>query len=95
VGYNGTPNSCINCFEGVPSISSSYQGGCERCNLNTEEGKNLDLCFCTSTSPLLTPGIHAEENCILEAGIKDCKDATLFCTIYPCLQCSKIIMRSV
>jgi dCMP deaminase len=43
-GYNGTPSGMLNC----------YEGGCERCNQNVEQGLDLDKCFC----------LHAEENAV-------------------------------
>jgi dCMP deaminase len=43
-GYNGTPDKIQNCFE----------GGCIRCNGDSQQGEDLDRCFC----------IHAEENCV-------------------------------
>ena len=43
-GYNGTPSGLANC----------YEGGCERCNLNIEQGIDLDKCFC----------LHSEENAV-------------------------------
>ena len=45
-GYNGTPSGMINC----------YEGGCERCNQNVEQGLELDKCFC----------LHAEENAVIK-----------------------------
>ena len=37
-------------------------------------------------------GFHAEENCILEAGIKRARGGTLYVTAYPCIWCAKIIL---
>jgi dCMP deaminase len=44
-GYNGTPAGIKNC----------YEGGCERCNMNVEQGLDLDKCFC----------LHSEENAVI------------------------------
>jgi dCMP deaminase len=71
-GYNGTPSGIPNCFE----------GGCERCNINTEQGLELDKCFC----------IHSEENAVIEVGRQNLKDCTLFATTHPCIFCAKIII---
>ena len=35
-GYNGTPGSLKNC----------YEGGCKRCNSNAKQGVDLHLCVC-------------------------------------------------
>ena len=37
--------------------------------------------------------LHAEESAILEVGKKLCKGATLYCTLFPCLWCSKMIIQ--
>jgi dCMP deaminase len=74
-GYNGTPIGKVNCFE----------GGCERCNKNTSQGKDLEKCFC----------FHAEENAVLEVGTKNCMGAVLYSTLFPCYQCSKIVLSAV
>jgi len=71
-GYNGTPEGFNNC----------YEGGCHRCNTNTESGKDLDKCLC----------IHAEINCILEIGQKKCKGAIIYTTTYPCNWCARTIV---
>ena len=38
--------------------------------------------------------IHAEVNCILNSVVSSLKDATLFCTLYPCNECAKQIIQS-
>lgn len=74
-GYNGTPNGKTNCFD----------GGCERCNKNTSQGKELEKCFC----------FHAEENAILEVGNNQAKGLAIYTTLFPCYQCSKILIAAV
>ncbi|MFM8658317.1 MAG: deoxycytidylate deaminase [Candidatus Nitrosotenuis sp.] len=77
-GYNGTPPGVKNCFE----------GGCKRCQLRMEgkieSGAALDRCLCN----------HAEANAIMHCAIMGIeagtKDATLYTTFVPCLECSKM-----
>ncbi|WP_100182018.1 deoxycytidylate deaminase [Candidatus Nitrosotenuis aquarius] len=77
-GYNGTPPGVKNCFE----------GGCKRCQLRMEgkieSGASLDRCLCN----------HAEANAIMHCAIMGIeagtKDATLYTTFVPCLECSKM-----
>ncbi|NDB33473.1 MAG: deoxycytidylate deaminase [Nitrososphaeria archaeon] len=77
-GYNGTPPGVKNCFE----------GGCKRCQLRMEgkieSGAALDRCLCS----------HAEANAIMHCAIMGIeagtKDATLYTTFVPCLECSKM-----
>ena len=77
-GYNGTPPGIKNCFE----------GGCNRCKLRMEgkikSGEALERCLCN----------HAEANAIMhcailgiEAGVKE---AVLYTTFVPCLECTKM-----
>jgi len=77
-GYNGTPPGVKNCFE----------GGCKRCQLRMEgkieSGASLDRCLCN----------HAEANAIMHCAIMGIeagtKDAILYTTFVPCLECSKM-----
>lgn len=76
-GYNGTP----------PGITNCYEGGCERCADRmagrTKSGEALERCLCT----------HAEANAIIHCailGIGAVSGATLYSTIAPCLECSKM-----
>ena len=77
-GYNGTPPGVKNCFE----------GGCKRCQLRMEgkieSGASLDRCLCN----------HAEANAIMHCAIMGIeagtKDATLYTTFVPCLECTKM-----
>jgi dCMP deaminase len=81
-GYNGTPMGFKNC----------YEYGCERCNKNSviltylkTQGVDLHKCFC----------IHAEESAILEAGILNIKDSTIYTTLFPCMWCTKLLISAV
>ena len=77
-GYNGTPPGIKNCFE----------GGCKRCqdriDGKIESGASLDRCLCN----------HAEANAIMHCAIlgieAGSKDAILYTTFVPCLECTKM-----
>ncbi len=77
-GYNGTPPGVKNCFE----------GGCKRCqdriDGKIESGASLDRCLCN----------HAEANAIMHCAIlgieAGSKDAILYTTFVPCLECTKM-----
>lgn len=77
-GYNGTPAGIKNCFD----------GGCPRCtarmNGEIKPGENLDRCLCT----------HAEANAIMQCALfgnaGSTKGATLYTTLAPCIECSKM-----
>ena len=69
-------------------ISTGYNGsvhGQEHCDdvghLYNDEGR------CVRT-------IHAEQNALLFANREELKGATLYCTHYPCENCSKLIAQS-
>ncbi len=77
-GYNGTPSGIPNCFE----------GGCKRCFDRIKglikSGENLERCIC----------VHAEANaimqCVMFGNAGNTKDATLYSTLSPCIECSKM-----
>ena len=76
-GYNGTPPGARNC----------YEGGCPRCRDRMagrlESGAQLERCLCS----------HAESNAMLHCaifGIEAVRGATLYSTLTPCLECSKM-----
>lgn len=77
-GYNGTP----------PGVKNCYEGGCKRCQLRAEgklaSGEGLDRCICN----------HAEANAIMQCAIlgvgSGTKNTTLYTTLVPCLECSKM-----
>lgn len=79
-GYNGTPSGVRNCFD----------GGCQRCmerkNGTVQAGTGLDRCLCN----------HAESNAILQCAVmgNSSKGSVLYCTLVPCLDCSKMIVTS-
>ena len=73
-------------YNGCPySLTNCFMGGCERCNSDCKQGVDLHKCYC----------IHSEESAVLEVGIQNTKGAILYCTLLPCLWCSKIIVHAV
>lgn len=73
-------------YNGTPSgLVNCFEGGCERCNSNAKKGTDLDKCFC----------LHGEEAAILEVGSKQTEGSTLYCTMFPCNWCSKIVVQCV
>lgn len=79
-GYNGSPAGIKNCNE----------GGCVRCLQREKnilkENERKDLCIC----------VHAEQNALLQAAYHGTttKDATMYLTTAPCLQCAKHIINA-
>ena len=77
-GYNGTPAGIKNCFD----------GGCPRCTARMKgeikAGESLDRCLCT----------HAEANAIMQCALfgnaGSTRGATLYTTLAPCIECSKM-----
>ena len=72
-------------YNGTPTgMTNCMDGGCERCNQNRGKGVDLDKCLC----------IHGEESAILECGVHVAKSCTLYCTMFPCVWCAKIIIQA-
>lgn len=74
-------------YNGTPrGITNCCDGGCPRCSSDTPSGHDLTSCVCS----------HAEENSITQAAYHGIavKDATLYTTFSPCLQCSKMIINA-
>lgn len=74
-------------YNGTPrGVANCNQGGCPRCNSLAASGTRLDECVCS----------HGEENAIVQAAYHGIaiKDATLFTTLSPCLQCTKMIINA-
>lgn len=38
--------------------------------------------------------VHAEANCLLNTVVSSLKDSTLYCTLFPCNECAKLIIQS-
>lgn len=82
IGYNGTP----------PGIRNCYEGGCERCldrmAGRLASGEDLERCLCS----------HAEANAIMHCAImgigSGTRDATLYLTIAPCRECTKMAITA-
>lgn len=78
-GYNGTPRSTKNCFE----------GGCARCAARAAgvaAGTQLEECTCShgEENAIVQAAYH---------GIS-LKDASLYSTYSPCLMCAKMIINA-
>ncbi len=74
-------------YNGTPrGVVNCNEGGCPRCNGLAVSGQNLDACLCS----------HGEENAIVQAAYHGIaiKDATLYSTFSPCLQCTKMIINA-
>ncbi|MGH9508148.1 MAG: deoxycytidylate deaminase, partial [Terriglobales bacterium] len=74
-------------YNGTPrGVRNCNQGGCPRCNSLAPSGTRLDECVCS----------HGEENAIVQAAYHGIaiKDAVLYSTLSPCLQCTKMIINA-
>lgn len=75
-GYNGAASGLLHCVD----------GGCPRGQSSREDvpsGVDYNAFPCVA--------IHAEHNAILQAGLLQSKDATLYTTEPPCQQCTNLI----
>ena len=74
-------------YNGVPSgLPHCEEVGCIRQKQNIPSGTRHELCR----------GVHAEQNAIIQAAIHgiSIQNATLYCTILPCVLCTKIIINA-
>ena len=74
-------------YNGTPrGTPNCNEGGCPRCNNLALSGTALDECLCS----------HGEENAIVQASYHgvSLKDAMIYSTFAPCLQCAKMIINS-
>jgi dCMP deaminase len=74
-------------YNGTPrGTRNCNEGGCPRCNNLAVSGTALDECLCS----------HGEENAIVQASYHgvSLKDAIIYTTFAPCLQCTKMIINS-
>jgi dCMP deaminase len=74
-------------YNGTPrGTRNCNEGGCPRCNSMAASGTALDECLCS----------HGEENAIVQASYHGVllKDAIIYSTFAPCLQCAKMIINS-
>jgi dCMP deaminase len=74
-------------YNGTPrGTRNCNEGGCPRCNSLATSGTALEECLCS----------HGEENAIVQASYHgvSLKDAIIYTTFAPCLQCAKMIINS-
>ncbi len=74
-------------YNGTPrGVRNCYEGGCPRCLQLGASGEQLDRCLCS----------HAEENAITQAAYHgiSLRDATIYCTLSPCITCAKMIINA-
>jgi dCMP deaminase len=74
-------------YNGTPrGTRNCNEGGCPRCNSLAASGTALDECLCS----------HGEENAIVQASYHgvSLKDAIIYTTFAPCLQCAKMVINS-
>lgn len=74
-------------YNGTPrGVRNCFDGGCERCRSDASSGEGLTECICS----------HAEENAITQAAYHGIalQNATLYCTMSPCLTCAKMIINA-
>jgi dCMP deaminase len=74
-------------YNGTPrGTRNCNEGGCPRCNGFAASGTALEECLCS----------HGEENAIVQASYHGVplKDAIIYTTFAPCLQCAKMIINS-
>lgn len=74
-------------YNGAPKgVSHCSTTGCLREQLNIPSGERHELCR----------GTHAEQNAIIEAAYNgvSIKNSTLFCTLFPCSICAKMLINA-
>lgn len=74
-------------YNGTPrGIKNCFEGGCPRCASNAPSGEGLGECICA----------HAEENAIVQAAYHGIavRGSVLYCTLSPCLMCTKMIINA-
>jgi dCMP deaminase len=74
-------------YNGTPrGVRNCCDGGCARCAGTAPSGSGLGDCVCS----------HAEENAITQSAYHGIavQQATLYCTLSPCLLCAKMIINA-
>jgi dCMP deaminase len=74
-------------YNGTPrGTRNCNEGGCPRCNSFAPGGTRLDECLCS----------HGEENALTQAAYHgvSLREATIYTTLSPCLQCTKMIINA-
>ncbi len=73
-------------YNGTPrGVRNCFDGACARCAGDAGSGADLGECICA----------HAEENAITQAAYHGIaiNGATLYCTLSPCLLCTRMIIN--
>ena len=74
-------------YNGAPrNLPHCREVGCLRNKLKIPSGQRQEICR----------GLHAEQNAIIQAALYgiNIKGATLYCTIQPCITCSKMLINA-
>ena len=74
-------------YNGAPKgLKHCAEVGCMRERLNVPSGEKHELCR----------GLHAEQNAIIQAAVlsTSIKNATLYCTTFPCVVCAKMLINA-
>jgi dCMP deaminase len=74
-------------YNGAPrNLAHCLEIGCLREQLKIKSGERHELCR----------AIHAEQNAVIQAAVSgvSIEGATIYCTTFPCVMCSKIIINS-
>ncbi len=74
-------------YNGAPTgLKHCAETGCLREKLNVPSGERHELCR----------GLHAEQNAIIQAAVDGVaiKGAALYCTHFPCVVCSKMLINA-
>jgi len=74
-------------YNGAPrNLPHCSQVGCLRNKLKIPSGQRQEICR----------GLHAEQNAIIQAALYgiNIKGAVLYCTIQPCITCSKMLINA-
>jgi dCMP deaminase len=95
IGYNGMPTGWDNCCEDREYMSIDAGGWLdpetivEQWPYEDEQGERYSL----KTKPQV---LHAESNAIAKVArsSENCEDATIYCTMMPCLDCAKLIYQA-
>lgn len=102
-GWNGMPTGFDNCCE-TAECSCLWRHGCQ---YKAEKIENPDIEFCIKAAAgqpcdklkLITKNevLHAESNAIVKCakyGNASTKNASLYVTLSPCLECAKLIVQA-
>ena len=102
-GFNGTPTGYDNCCED-PHCSCQYVRGCAVTEKPISEQMSVKYCSsiafghpCRYLTLTTKPEVlHAESNAISKCAkwISSTEEATLYVTLSPCFECSKMIIQA-